>query len=87
MSQPRLLTDEQLAAELAKVPPWSPDKAAQVAALLQGPAPHRPVLRHVRGMNRVDCTCGAQGLAMVKPQAGMAPVLKAIQKHRQEQAP
>lgn len=80
----RLLTEEQLAAERQRMPPWTPDKAAQVAALLQTPQPHRPVLRHVRGVNRVDCTCGAKGLATVKPQAGMAPVIKAIQRHRQE---
>jgi len=84
--QGRLLTEEQLAAERARMPPWSADKAEQVATLLQGSHPHRPVLRHVRGRNRVDCTCGARELAWVKPQAGMAPIIKAIQRHREEQA-
>lgn len=80
-----LLTPEQLAAERQRMPPWTPERAARVGALLQGSHPHRPVVRHVRGMNRVDCTCGAKGLATVKPTAGMAPVMRAIQRHRQEQ--
>ena len=85
MSEP--LTQEQLDELLANVPPLSAAQAAKVSALLQaGVSPHRPVLRHVRGMNRVDCTCGLEGLAMVKPQAGMAPVLKAMQRHRLEQS-
>jgi len=81
------LSQEQLDKLLADVPPLSTEQAARVSALLQaGVSPHRPVLRHVRGLNRVDCTCGLQGLAMVKPQAGMAPVLKAMQRHRMEQS-
>jgi hypothetical protein len=45
---------------------------------------HRPVLRHHQGRNRVDCTCGAQGLALVAPNAGMGPVIRAITQHRQQ---
>jgi hypothetical protein len=82
----RLLTDEQLAQVLASAPDWTPDKAAQMATLLQGAgAVHKPVLRHHQGRNRIDCTCGAQGLGEVAPTAGMAPVLRVMKAHRDAQ--
>lgn len=81
----RLLTDEQLAKVMEGVPPLSPEQAAKVSALLQGASGHKPVLRHHQGRNRIDCTCGAQGLGEVAPNAGMAPVLRVMKAHREQQ--
>ena len=82
----RLLTDEQLAQVLDGVPPLSPEQAAKVSALLQGASGHKPVLRTAGARNRVDCTCGAQGLAEVSPRAGMAPVLRVMKAHREAES-
>jgi hypothetical protein len=49
---------------------------------------HRPILVAIqgRGMNRLDCTCGAMGLATMKPTDGMAPVISAMKAHREAEA-
>lgn len=48
---------------------------------------HRPILVSVqaRSLNRLDCTCGAMGLATMRPTDGMAPVISAMKAHREAQ--
>jgi hypothetical protein len=75
------MTSDQAKAAAALAPPWTDDQRARATAIL-ATRPHRPVLVHVRGRVRLDCTCGSSGLLTMAPTQGLGPVLEAMRRHR-----
>jgi hypothetical protein len=68
------------------MPPWTPERAAQVSSLLQSSNPHRPVATPRGSRMRLDCTCGAEGLGWLPKRDCTARALKLLEQHRLEQS-